>query len=70
MKRVNYLTVKDVAEKFGRSTRRVTQWIQAGKLPATLIGGVYLIHPADVEKFQPGKPGWPVGKPSPRRASD
>jgi hypothetical protein len=70
MKRVQFLTVNDIAAKFNRSVRRVRQWIESGQLPATLIGGVYFVHPADAERFQPGKPGRPVGTPNPRRASD
>jgi excisionase family DNA binding protein len=54
------LSIKDVAEKLGVSTRRVNQLIDEKKLPAQKIGSQYVINEVDLSKVTiHGKPGRP-----------
>ncbi len=56
------LSVAQAAEKLDLSDRRVRQFIEAKRLKAVNIGGVWLIQRAELAKFQrrqrkPGRPG-------------
>jgi excisionase family DNA binding protein len=48
--RVNILTIEDVADICGVSSRVVRQWIEQG-LPVIRLGKVVLIHPEDLAAF-------------------
>jgi excisionase family DNA binding protein len=48
-----YLTVTEVAERFGVSMRSVQRWIERSELPAVrLPGGLLRVRLADVEAFE------------------
>ena len=49
--RVDYITVKEAAEKLGYSRANVMKLIHAGKLKAVRRGRAYLILPADIDTF-------------------
>ena len=47
------LTVKEVAEMYGRAPSTVTEWIRAGELRAyTMNGREYRIPPSALEEFR------------------
>ncbi len=54
------LTAAEAAERLGVIRRRVYHFIHTGRLPARALGGIWLIDPADLEKFA-AKPR-PVGQ--------
>jgi len=45
-----YLTVRDIAKKFGVTDEWIRDLIQAGKIRATKIGS-WRVRPEDLEKF-------------------
>ena len=45
-----YLSVKDIAEKFGVTEEWIRDLIQAGKIKATKIGR-WRVKPADLQEF-------------------
>jgi excisionase family DNA binding protein len=53
------LSSKDVAARLKISIRRVQDLIKKGRLPATMIGGVYLIDEKDLALVRNRKPGRP-----------
>lgn len=61
-----FLTVSETAERLGLSADRVYQFIVAGRLEATRIGGkMLLVSEVDVRRFRrkpPGRPRKPVAQ--------
>ena len=51
------LTVDDIAAHAKVSTKTVRRWIDAGDLPAILIGKVLRIKPDDLAQFLEGRRG-------------
>ena len=49
----------EAAKKLGVHTTRVQVLIREGRLPAKLIGGVYVIDEADLRLVKDRKPGRP-----------
>jgi excisionase family DNA binding protein len=56
------LDTKTAAKELGISPRRVQALITAGKLPAQILGGTYIINRADLAKVRNRKPGRPKKK--------
>ncbi len=53
-----YLTKAQVAELRNVSIEAVQKWFQRGWLPSIFIPGMgYIVNVADLEKFEPPKPG-------------
>jgi excisionase family DNA binding protein len=46
-----FLTIEEVAERLGVSTRTVRRWIQSGQLVAHRVRQVVRIAPADFDAF-------------------
>jgi excisionase family DNA binding protein len=57
----DYISTADAAQALGVSLRRVQQLVTAGRLPATMVSGVYLIRRGDLKLVAHRKPGrpWP-----------
>jgi excisionase family DNA binding protein len=53
------ITSAEAAEKLGVHQTRVQALIKAGRLPAQLLGGIYLIEEKDLALVQDRKPGRP-----------
>ena len=53
------ISSKDVAARLKISVRRVQELIKTGRLPATMIGGVYLIEETSLALVRNRKPGRP-----------
>jgi excisionase family DNA binding protein len=56
------ITTKDAAIKLKLSVRRVQEFVKEGRLPAQLIGGVYLIDHRDLAKVKKRPTGRPPKK--------
>ena len=52
---MDYLTVKEMGEKWGISGRRVTYYCEAGRIEGALKKGNLWLIPADVEKPKDGR---------------
>ena len=63
------ISSKDAAARLKISVRRVQELIKKGRLPATMIGGVYLIQERDLALVRNRKPGRPRTRPSAKRAT-
>jgi excisionase family DNA binding protein len=63
------ISSKDVAARLKISVRRVQELIKTGRLPATMIGGVYLIEETNLALVRNRKPGRPRKGPSEKRGS-
>ena len=55
------LGTEEAAQRLGVISERVRQFIKAGRLPAMLIGGTYVIKEKDLEKVAVRKHGRPKG---------
>jgi excisionase family DNA binding protein len=53
------ISTKDAALRLKLSIRRVQELVKAGRIPAQIIGGVYLIDHRDLELVKNRKPGRP-----------
>ena len=53
------VTVTEAALELGISARRVRAIIQAGRLPAQMMGRTWVIKEKDLEKVRDRKPGRP-----------
>ena len=53
------ISSKDAAARLNLSVRRVQELIKTGRLPANMIGGVYLIEEKDLALVKNRKPGRP-----------
>jgi excisionase family DNA binding protein len=53
------LTTEQAGARLGVSAQRVRQFIDAGRLPATRYGDMWLIRPADLACVGERKPGRP-----------
>jgi excisionase family DNA binding protein len=53
------ISSKDAAARLSLSVRRVQELIKNGRLPAKMIGGVYLIEEKDLALVKDRKPGRP-----------
>lgn len=61
---LDWLTVAQVAERRGVSTRTVERWVRAGLAHAVIGAGRtrrYLFRPADVDAYTPARVGAPAG---------
>jgi len=56
---MDLLSTKEVAERLGVSVQRVQALVKAGRLPAQMIGGTYIIKEADLKLVEDRKPGRP-----------
>jgi excisionase family DNA binding protein len=56
------ISSKDAAVRLKISVRRVQELIKAERLPANMIGGVYLIDEKDLALVKHRKPGRPKTK--------
>ena len=56
---MNLLSTKEVAERLGLSVQRVQAMVKAGRLPAQMIGGTYIIKESDLKLVEDRKPGRP-----------
>jgi len=56
------ISSKDAAARLKISIRRVQELIKSGRLPAKMIGGVYLIDDKDLALVKSRKPGRPKTK--------
>jgi len=56
------ISSKDAAARLKISVRRVQELIKAERLPAKMIGGVYLIDDKDLALVKNRKPGRPKTK--------
>ena len=63
------ISSKDAAAHLKLSVRRVQALIKTGRLPAKMIGGVYLIEEKDLAFVKNRKPGRPKGPPLPKPAT-
>jgi excisionase family DNA binding protein len=53
------ITTKEAAARLGISAKRVQALVKAGRLPAKLFGGVYMIEAADLKLVKNRKTGRP-----------
>jgi excisionase family DNA binding protein len=53
------ISTKDAAARLGLSVRRVQDFLKDGRLPAQMIGGVYMINEKDLALVKNRKPGRP-----------
>jgi len=44
-----YITTKEAADQLGLSRRRIYDFIKAKRLPATKVGGIWLIKQSDLD---------------------
>jgi excisionase family DNA binding protein len=58
----NYLTVPEAAAKRGVSRQAILHLIKEGKVKATKMGPVWLIHKDDLAAYSPGLGGRPPKK--------
>ncbi len=58
-----WLTVKEAAERLGKTEQAVRDLIRFGRLKARKVSGVNFIHEDELAKFRPGKPGRPRKNP-------
>ena len=56
------ISSKDAAARLNLSVRRVQELVKNGRLPAKMIGGVYLIDDKDLVLVKNRKPGRPSTK--------
>jgi len=56
------ISSKDAAVRLNLSVRRVQELIKNGRLPAKMIGGVYLIEEKDLALLKNRRPGRPRTK--------
>jgi excisionase family DNA binding protein len=56
------ISTKDAAQRLKLSVRRVQELVKGGRIPAQLIGGVYLIDHRDLALVKNRKTGRPAGK--------
>jgi Helix-turn-helix domain len=56
------IDTRGAAHELGVSPRRVQALITAGKLPAQILAGSYIINRADLAKVRLRKPGRPKKK--------
>lgn len=56
---MEYISTEQAAKELGVTMRRVQAMIQAGRLKAEKLGGVWLIHPRDLDAVRDRKPGRP-----------
>jgi len=56
------ISSKDAAARLNLSVRRVQEFIKNNRLPAKMIGGVYLIDDKDLALLKNRKPGRPRTK--------
>ncbi len=56
------ISTKDAATRLKLSVRRVQELVKQGRIPAQLLGGVYLIDHRDLALVKSRKPGRPKGK--------
>lgn len=56
---MNLLSTKEVAARLGVSVQRVQAMVKAGRLPAQMIGGIYIIKESDLKLVEDRKPGRP-----------
>ncbi len=56
---MDLLSTKEVAERLGVSVQRVQALVKAGRLPAQMIGGTYIIKESDLKLVEDRKPGRP-----------
>ena len=61
------ISSKDAAARLNISIRRVQELIKKGRLPAKMIGGVYLIEEKDLALVKNRKPGRPRTRTSTKR---
>ena len=52
---MDYLTVKEMGEKWGISGRRVTYFIEAGRIEGAIKKGYMWLVPADAERPKDGR---------------
>ena len=59
------LTVRECSQELGVKIRRVQQFIQEGRLQASMIGGRWFVTKDELERFEaiPRKPGNLTGLP-------
>ena len=55
------LSTEEAAQRLGVISERVRQLIKDGRLPATLVGGSYVIQEQDIQKVAVRKTGRPRG---------
>jgi excisionase family DNA binding protein len=55
----DYITTNEAAVKLGLSRNRILDLIRFGRLPATKVGGVWLIKVSDLQLVENRKPGRP-----------
>lgn len=53
------ISTKDAAERLKLSARRVQELVKDGRIPAQMIGGVYMIDHRDLKLVKDRKPGRP-----------
>ncbi|MGD0390227.1 MAG: helix-turn-helix domain-containing protein [Tepidisphaeraceae bacterium] len=58
----SFMDTTAAAVELGVSPRRVLQFITSGRLPAQMMGGVYIVLRADLAKVANRKPGRPWSK--------
>jgi excisionase family DNA binding protein len=63
------ITSAEAAEKLGVHQTRVQVLIRAGRLPAQLIGGTYIIDEKDLDLVKERKPGRPKQNAKKRRSA-
>jgi excisionase family DNA binding protein len=56
---MNILTAGEAAERLDVSVRRVQQLVKAGRLPAKVFGGSFMIQESDLKLVADRKPGRP-----------
>ena len=61
------ISSKDAAARLNLSVRRVQELIKTERLPAKMIGGVYLIDEKDLALVKDRKPGRPKTKASSKK---
>lgn len=55
------ISTKDAADRLNLSVRRVQEFVKQGRLPAQMIGGVYMIEEKNLALVKDRKPGRPKG---------
>jgi excisionase family DNA binding protein len=58
---MDYLTTDQAGKILGVTVRRVRALIEAGRLPASKFGKVWMINKKDLKKVAVRKPGRPKG---------
>ncbi|MFN0088559.1 MAG: helix-turn-helix domain-containing protein [Blastocatellia bacterium] len=57
--KLSVITTKEAAERLGITQRRINALIKAGKLPAQIFGGSWMIEEKDLALVADRKPGRP-----------